>query len=194
MRIIATILAFSACCAAAARAQPTQAPPAIATPAPAPAGNSGGPFRTVDAGIKELSAEAGDRFSACIAALDFLRGDLAATKRRLKARNGGKIPSSQSGLVAVKIKRVGRQQQSCIDQTKQTNDHFTLVMRSLASVEPNNHPGIPARREKIAALREKFTATLKKLKVEGKSAQSADSNDAGDGGDGAQPAEDGSAQ
>lgn len=188
MRTLATTLAFAAAFAVSAAAQPQDAPPMPAAP-PAPPPPAGAPatgsaqatgtFRTVDQAIKELSAESGERFWDCIKSLEYLRGDLAATSRRVKARNGGKIPSDQAGLIAIKVKRVGRQQQNCIEQTKLTNEHFTIAMRSLAGIEPNNHPGIPGRRAKIAAMREKFNDALKKLKTEGVPMKAAEA----DGGD-----------
>lgn len=195
MRTLSTTFAFAVAFAAAAAAQPqsndapVNPPPMPAAPAApsSPAGAGSGPFRVIDPAIKELAAETNDFSGGCLSALDYMRADLAATQRRLKARNGGKIPSNQAGLVALKIKRVGRQQQNCIDMTKQIGGHFDIAMRSLAGVEPSSHPGIPARRLKIVALREKFNAALKKMKVEGKSAAAPDA----DGGD---SADDGSAQ
>ena len=197
MRTLATTFAFAVVFSAAAAAQPQSSdapsnpPPMPTAPmtSPSPAGAAASsPFRIIDPAIKELAVETNDFTGGCLSALDYMRADLAATERRLKARNGGKIPSNQAGLVALKIKRVGRQQQNCVDMTKQIGAHFDIAMRSLAGVEPSNHPGIPARRQKIAALREKFNAALKKMKVEGKSAAAPD---AGDGGD---SADDGSAQ
>jgi hypothetical protein len=130
-----------------------------------PAGT--GPFRFVDAAIKELTLEAGQGFDDCLKSAEYLRRDLEATKRRVKAKGGGKIPSDQAGLIVTKIKRTGRQEQACIEQAKAIGGHFDIAMHSLAGVEPSNHPGIPARRAKIAALREKFNATLRSLKSAG---------------------------
>lgn len=165
MRTLATTLSFSVLLAASAGAAPAVGSHAV---------SASNPFSLIDPAIKELATESGPRFQDCIAALDYLRADLASTQRRLKARNHGKIPSDQAGLVALKIKRVGRQQKACIDQTKEIDEHFTMAMRSLAGVEPNNHPGIPARRDKIGHLRSAFTASVRKLKVEGPKAQTPD--------------------
>lgn len=173
------LAALSILTLAAVPAVPARAQNKPAGPAPAVLGeiqstaNLSNPFHAIDPALKDLAHEAGTEFSECIAALDYLRADLASTVRRLKARNNGKIPSNQASLVALKIKRVGRQQENCVARTKEINEHFAAIMQALAGVEPNNHPGIPARRAKVAALRERFTATLKKLRLEGRSGPAA---------------------
>ena len=197
MNTLATALAFSLVLAVAAGAQPqsSDAPPsapmppvnAPAKPAPGASQNTpsvlmppvtappakgsaaaspNNPFRTVDPAIKELGVESGEKLSSCLEAAEYLRADLASTQRRVKQR-GGQVPGDQESLVAVKMKRFGKQQQACVDMTTQIGGHFDLVMRYLGSIEPRNHPGIPARRAKITAMREKFNAALKKMKSEG---------------------------
>ena len=175
MNTLATALAFSLVLAVAAGAQPQSSdappsppmPPVSAPPAKGTAaGSANNPFRAVDPAIKELGVESGEKLSSCLEAAEYLRADLASTQRRVKQR-GGQVPGDQESLVAVKMKRFEKQQQSCVDMTKQIGGHFDLVMRYLGNIEPRNHPGIPARRAKITAMREKFNAVLKKLKSEG---------------------------
>ncbi len=119
-------------------------------------------LKLVDAAIKDLEQSV-SAFKDCISGLDYLRKDLAATKARAQARGGGAIPSDQAGLIVLKTKRLGSQQQSCIAQTKLLDDHFTMAVRGLAGIQPPSHAGIPPRRQKILQLRERFNAEVKKL-------------------------------
>lgn len=166
-------LAFALALAALpAAAQQDDGAPAAPTPPSMPmglkpppggaAGAAANSLKMIDEAIKELNENV-QTLSECAASIDYLRKDLAATKTRLTAKGGGKIPSNQAGLIVIKTNRLGRQQQSCLSQSKAIDEHFTVAVRSIAGIQPPSHAGIPPRRNKILQLREKFTASLKKL-------------------------------
>lgn len=172
MKTLAAALAFSVLLGAPALAQqssnestsmPVPAAPPAKAGANAPAVN---PFWVVDPAIKELGTEVGEQFSACLAAVDYLQADLASTQRRVK-KHGEQIPGDQADLLAMKMKRFAQKKKVCTDQSMEIGGHFTMAMRYLSNVEPKNNHGIPARRERILALREKFNAALKRLEAAG---------------------------
>jgi hypothetical protein len=139
-------------------------------------------LKILDAAIKDLS-ENTQAFVGCSASLDYLRQDLANTKARLRRAGGGKIASSQAGLVVLKTKRLGQEQKLCLDQVKILDAHYTAAVRGLSTIQPANHAGIPPRRAKLLEMREKFTAAVKKLRSAKKDAAASDSDDSTDGGD-----------
>lgn len=169
MNSLATAVSLSLLLAAAAGAQqPSDAPPELPQAAPTAKRNAAyNPYWQFDPAMKELTQEAGAGFGECLQGLDYLKADLASSKRRIRESNGGQIPGSQGSLLALKMKNIERQEQNCVAMTKEIGTHFDIVMRFLANVEPRNHPGIPARKEKLAALRAKFNASVKKLRAEG---------------------------
>lgn len=186
----AAALALALAASAAAQDQQTDAPaPPTPTvpmnlrlPSPgAAAAATNNSLKLVDEAIKDLSASLAS-FQDCVAGLDYLKKDLAATRARAEARGGGKIPSNLSRLIVLKTKRLGRQQQTCLTQTKLLDEHFTTVVRSLAGIQPPNHAGIPPRRQKVLQLREKFNAAVKKLGGKTAAAPAAGESASGDEG------------
>lgn len=186
-------LAFAVAFSAVAVAQPQQdaTPPTglptapLGTKPPPPgsgAAATANALKILDAAIKDL-ADNMQAFIDCSNSLDYLRQDLAATKARLRRAGGGKISSSQAGLVVLKTKRLGQQQKLCLDQVKLLDAHFTAAVRGLSTIQPANHAGIPPRRAKLLAMREKFTAAVKRLRAGKKDAAASDSSEADDASD-----------
>ncbi|MDE2512364.1 MAG: hypothetical protein KGL74_14660 [Elusimicrobia bacterium] len=109
-------------------------------------------FAAVDASIAQLAA-AVRAARDCVSDGEYLRKDLAATEARLKAAGGGAIPSNQAALVVIKQGRLSRERNFCAARSKELLPLFDAAAMTLARTEPQSHPGIKLRKEKIAALR-----------------------------------------
>jgi hypothetical protein len=119
-------------------------------------------FALPDKTIADL-AEAVRVTKGCVADGDYLIQDLAATTARVKAKNGGIVPSGQAPLIVLKQARLSQQRAACTARTKALMPLFDNATLTLSRTEPQSHPGIKTRRERIAALREQANEIYRKM-------------------------------
>ncbi|MDE2512255.1 MAG: hypothetical protein KGL74_14110 [Elusimicrobia bacterium] len=134
-----------------------------ATPAPAgkPAPAAAGLLAAADRDLPVLETAVGD-FTDCADGVEFMTKDLKEEFARQPPKGRTLVYQSQD-LLVIKQNRLSLQRSRCSAMMTETSPRFNAISLSLGLIEPPDHPGVAARREKLSALLVRFNAAATKI-------------------------------